>query len=207
MKISSQDDQQNILLLSGDSRGHEPRVLSGIPPLQSVLVHPAMLVLKSLPTDLRDSVPNGAPGEVLITENRRFMCAANDEEHDYDPVLIDIHSGALSGISTTERTAIFRHWRIVVRRGEIEDILLSYPLRRRPPLPDDGSPALTSHRPDAPRLGVDLLRGRGNCFGNSGLNNGDHAQEGCCHAPSDISGRKPLQTLRLDLRRQAPKVY
>jgi hypothetical protein len=127
MKISSQDDQQNILLLSGDSRGHEPRVLSGIPPLQSVLVHPAMLVVKSLPTDLRDSVPNGAPGEVLITENKRFMWAANDEEHDYDPVLIDIHSGALSGISTTEPAAIFRHWRIVVRRGEIEDILLSYP--------------------------------------------------------------------------------
>jgi len=36
----------------------------------------------------------------------------------------------------------------------------------------------------------------GNCFGNSGLNDGDHAQE-CCHAPSDISG--PSRSRHFDL--------
>ena len=38
-------------------------------------------------------------------------------------------------------------------------------------------------------------RARWNCFGNSRLNRGANA-EGCRHAPSDISRRTPLQTLR-----------
>jgi hypothetical protein len=129
MKISSQeiDDPRDILLLApGDSANYQPQVLSRIPLPQFVLVHPAKLVLPSLPIDLRDVGSNISPGEVLVTENKYFICAHNDEKHDYDPVLIDILSGALSGISVKGPTAIFRQWRIVVRRGELEDLLLSY---------------------------------------------------------------------------------
>jgi hypothetical protein len=35
---------------------------------------------------------------------------------------------------------------------------------------------------------------------------GEHARGSAANAISDTSGRKPLQTLRLDLRRRAPKV-
>jgi hypothetical protein len=47
-----------------------------------------------------------------------------------------------------------------------------------------------------------------NCFGHSKLNDGRRAShfEECCHAPSHTSGRKPLQTLRFDWRRQPPLV-
>src|SRR6266404_3006022 len=45
-----------------------------------------------------------------------------------------------------------------------------------------------------------------NRFGQSELNDGQRAFEECCHAPSHISGRKPLRTPRPDRWTRAPLV-
>jgi hypothetical protein len=130
MKISRKDvdDPADILLLARSDKPYfEPLVVSVTPRPQSVLVHStAILMLESLPAVLRDEVSNASPGEVLVTGNKRLICVQNDERNEYAPVLIDILSGTLSGASTKEATAIFRQWRIVVKRGEAADLLLSY---------------------------------------------------------------------------------
>jgi hypothetical protein len=130
MKLSRADvdDPADILILArSDKPGIEPHVVAVTPRPQSVLVHPsALLALEALPADVPNDVLNACPGTVLVTRSKRFICAKNDENNDFDPVLIDVENGALAGISTKEATAVFRQWRIVVKRGTAEDVLLSY---------------------------------------------------------------------------------
>jgi len=56
------------------------------------------------------------------------------------------------------------------------------------------------------RASRNLLPSSWNRFGQSELNDGQRAFEECCHAPSHISGRKPLRTPRPDRWTRSPLV-
>jgi hypothetical protein len=119
------------------------------------------------------------------------------------------------GFGATNMTAIgtFRTWREVrVESGMRTKADVHRPLRwttpppasiSRPAADEMAVRALARFRPPRARglAGEAAIASRpGNCLGNCRLNEGppNAYQEGCCHAPSHIPGRKPLRTSRPD---------
>lgn len=126
LRIAATEPRKYLILAGGDPKRPAPHI-SAVNLETVYVLKEARLVLPARPSELR-ATRNPKPGQIVATETAHFLCAEDIQANDYDPVLINLTSGAMiERTGSSEPTALFDTWDMAVHRGQIDETIMGYP--------------------------------------------------------------------------------